>query len=419
MDTLKELQDDFCTCFANQSLPVAPPGADAGLFVLPHKQVYDARPGRALPAALASSVGQGFATLDMLARLILTALAQSPQINMPASLLATLADDMPLTNDAISSSVLSVLRYVKPSTPSTPSSIVTPGGQEHVDKGLLTIVYDDLPGLQVQSSTGEWQDVTLGKGQIAVFAGYTLERATCGLIPRALHRVRTLQSSERMSLCFKLRGRPSAMIDFRQELNNTTGGWKGADWIVYNPQLAAPIRVADLMAEFDAVHSSVNRDLDHAAAAAQQPSFGQPDISQAATGSARRANSLGKRPRVAQGQHTVGDEDLRDRDVIFAKAMPEVQAEIKPEPGSPAAHATEDRKIKFRVRGQDGADMWFLARPSTKIDTITAAFARKRGMQPSQLIPFFQTERVERFSLEEAGIQGGDVLDMLLHQYGD
>jgi hypothetical protein len=40
---------------------------------------------------------------------------------------------------------------------------------------------------------GEWADVFLPEGHVAVLAGYTLERATCGLIKAAKHRVVCLQ----------------------------------------------------------------------------------------------------------------------------------------------------------------------------------------------------------------------------------
>ena len=38
-------------------------------------------------------------------------------------------------------------------------------------------------------SNGEWVDVLLSDGHVAVLAGHTLERATCGLIKAAKHRV--------------------------------------------------------------------------------------------------------------------------------------------------------------------------------------------------------------------------------------
>jgi hypothetical protein len=38
-------------------------------------------------------------------------------------------------------------------------------------------------------STGEWQQLTIPEGQIAVLAGYTLDRAACGLVTAAKHRM--------------------------------------------------------------------------------------------------------------------------------------------------------------------------------------------------------------------------------------
>ena len=42
-------------------------------------------------------------------------------------------------------------------------------------------------------STGEWKQLTIPEGQIAILAGYTLERATCGLVAAAKYRMVCLQ----------------------------------------------------------------------------------------------------------------------------------------------------------------------------------------------------------------------------------
>jgi hypothetical protein len=118
----------------------------------------------------------------------------------------------------------------------------TLAAEPHVDRGLLTVVWDDAPGLQVrqtlvvvqlmsqqqnpsrrhkrptmrtvrkhlqfcscqhtpvpklhmthglqvQSPAGDWQPITLKQNQVAVFAGETLQHATCGRIKPAVHRV--------------------------------------------------------------------------------------------------------------------------------------------------------------------------------------------------------------------------------------
>ncbi len=43
--------------------------------------------------------------------------------------------------------------------------------------------------VQVQSPASDWQPVMLKANQVAVFAGKTLQHATAGRIPAAVHRV--------------------------------------------------------------------------------------------------------------------------------------------------------------------------------------------------------------------------------------
>lgn len=43
--------------------------------------------------------------------------------------------------------------------------------------------------MQVQGPDGTWGELPLSQSRVAVLAGYTLERATCGLIKAAKHRV--------------------------------------------------------------------------------------------------------------------------------------------------------------------------------------------------------------------------------------
>ena len=43
--------------------------------------------------------------------------------------------------------------------------------------------------MQIQGPDGTWKDLLLSQGQIAILAGYTLERATRGLVKAAKHKV--------------------------------------------------------------------------------------------------------------------------------------------------------------------------------------------------------------------------------------
>ena len=43
--------------------------------------------------------------------------------------------------------------------------------------------------IQVQGPDGTWRNLLLSQGQMAILAGYTLERATCALIKAPKHKV--------------------------------------------------------------------------------------------------------------------------------------------------------------------------------------------------------------------------------------
>ncbi len=43
--------------------------------------------------------------------------------------------------------------------------------------------------IQVKHPGGHWTSVTVPVGRIAILPGYTLERATCGLVKATIHRV--------------------------------------------------------------------------------------------------------------------------------------------------------------------------------------------------------------------------------------
>ena len=46
--------------------------------------------------------------------------------------------------------------------------------------------------MKVMLGDGSWKDVRLAEGRVAVLAGYTLERATCGLVKAVKHHVVSL-----------------------------------------------------------------------------------------------------------------------------------------------------------------------------------------------------------------------------------
>ena len=57
-----------------------------------------------------------------------------------------------------------------------------------------------MHGLQVQQASGEWKDVTVPAGHVLVLPGYTLERATCGLVKATIHRVSDCMQKPHLAL---------------------------------------------------------------------------------------------------------------------------------------------------------------------------------------------------------------------------
>jgi len=54
---------------------------------------------------------------------------------------------------------------------------------------------DVLYIIQVQQASGPWKHVTLPAGHVVILPGYTLERATCGLVKATTHCVVSMNPS--------------------------------------------------------------------------------------------------------------------------------------------------------------------------------------------------------------------------------
>ena len=151
-------------------------------------------------------------------------------------------------------SFLSAMRYTATDAPGTSSSGASVGGEEHVDRGLLTLIAGQSDGgqsLEVYDRiTHEWvvptlQDTherndTSGSITLVILVGATLHRACAGLVPAngapngeqppeigALrHRVaRPPPGTVRQSLVYRLRARPEATFE---ETAARLGAQKGA-----------------------------------------------------------------------------------------------------------------------------------------------------------------------------------------------
>ena len=158
---------------------------------------------------------------DDIARDQLEGIAKSLQL--PTAAFLPILDSKALNCKKQSSSSLEAIHYLLPE--GAAADVGAPEACEaHEDKGMLTLIYADtqqglqvgwcmfcwlhivlpmlncyavneevctacMSDMQVQKPDGTWKHLLLAQGQIAVLAGYTLERATCGLVKAAKHKV--------------------------------------------------------------------------------------------------------------------------------------------------------------------------------------------------------------------------------------
>ncbi|CAK9162738.1 unnamed protein product [Ilex paraguariensis] len=132
-----------------------------------------------------------------------------------------LLDDNPLPANEASSSVL-VATYSQTSFQNGKGAIgvgkVATNGE--VEKGLLTLISSDAPGLQVCDPNGRWYLADSGSapGDLLLLTGKALSHATAGLRPAASHRAAPDQfpgttTGGRTSLAFRLMPQGNAILD--------------------------------------------------------------------------------------------------------------------------------------------------------------------------------------------------------------
>ncbi|GJY29719.1 zinc finger, RING/FYVE/PHD-type containing protein [Tanacetum coccineum] len=132
-----------------------------------------------------------------------------------------LLDDNPLPANEVSSSVL-VASYLQTSSQKGKGAI---GGgnitaNHESEKGLLTLVSSDAPGLQVRDPNGRWYLADFGSapGDLLLLTGKALGHSTAGLRPAAFYRAAADYTSAtfnagRSSLAFRLMPQGNAILD--------------------------------------------------------------------------------------------------------------------------------------------------------------------------------------------------------------
>ncbi|XP_024934293.1 uncharacterized protein LOC107429543 isoform X2 [Ziziphus jujuba] len=181
--------------------------------------VYMYRAGRALedwdssPPCMADI----FRCMGKVSRAALCAIAR--HLRLRSDVFNHLLDDTPLPASEVSSSVL-VATY---SNASQNGKGATGGGKQgingEVEKGLLTLISSDSPGLQVCDPNGRWYLADSGScpGDLLLLTGKALSHATAGLRPAASYRTAPDNSGSngggRISLAFRLMPQGNAVLD--------------------------------------------------------------------------------------------------------------------------------------------------------------------------------------------------------------
>eukprot|EP00250_Pteridium_aquilinum_P035648 c9762_g1_i1 orf=606-2351(-) len=193
----------------------------AGYTASGSKEMYHYRAGRNLlgegehPPPCMSDV---YRCLGKASRIVLGAICR--QLQLRSDVFCSLLDDCPLPREDTSSSVLLATNFRNP-TPSVNGTLGVEGRSQDFEKGLITLIASDSPGLQVCDTNGLWYlaDIGLRAGDLLLVTGKALQHITAGLCRACAYRVMPLSpssvpgSSRRISLMFRLMPRSRALLD--------------------------------------------------------------------------------------------------------------------------------------------------------------------------------------------------------------
>ena len=89
------------------------------------------------------------------------------------------------------------------------------GVAPHSDFGCITLLYQEMPGLEVLTRRGDWIAAPPIAGTLVINIGDLLERWTNGRLPSTTHRVRNTSGGDRYSAAVFYDPSPSAVVDPR------------------------------------------------------------------------------------------------------------------------------------------------------------------------------------------------------------
>ncbi|CAF1935074.1 hypothetical protein Bca4012_074419 [Brassica carinata] len=229
----------------------------SGYYSDPHswQESYEYRPGLTFTEAAAASMEfppsglpDIFGLLGKASRLVLDAIGF--YLNLRSSPFTEILDNVPLRSNEVSSSVLSVCCYARPSfhhhhNLAEDEQLLLYSDHDHqLDKSLISFVKSDKAGLHVRDMHGQWilVDVDLGPQEAVVYPGLALYQATAGYVSPAVYRTdfNSMQGSieGRFSLAFKLM--PKSMTNLSCSEMRAAGHGVDAQFLI-------PVSVDDFM----------------------------------------------------------------------------------------------------------------------------------------------------------------------------
>lgn len=173
-----------------------------GLYVFRAGRPLD--DGELSPACMADA----FRCLGKAARAALSAIARNLRLRSDA--FSHLLDDNPLPpNEASASELLVSFSHGHLQSVQSP----TAGLRPEVDRGFVTLVASDYPGIEVCNSNGHWYlaDGDSGTNDLLLLTGRALSHATSGLWLNSQYR--TTNNERRASLMFRLMPRANTILD--------------------------------------------------------------------------------------------------------------------------------------------------------------------------------------------------------------
>lgn len=224
----------------------------SGYYSDPHswQESYEYRPGLTFTESAEfppSGLPDIFGLLGKASRLVLDAVGF--YLNLRSSPFNEILDNVPLRSNEVSSSVLSVCCYARPSfhhhNLAEDEQLLLYSDHDHqLDKSLISFVKSDKAGLHVRDMHGQWilVDVDLGPQEAVVYPGLALYQATAGYVSPAVYRtdLNSMQGSieGRFSLAFKLM--PKSMTSLSCSEMRAAGHGVDAQFLI-------PVSVDDFM----------------------------------------------------------------------------------------------------------------------------------------------------------------------------